>query len=231
VFQRLAVLLVTGMLLAAQSLAQDKRKEKPRVFPAGRGTLNAMTTSGAVSGWSANSASSGLKTSASGRSWLSGLSSTTVDAHDESMELAKDFGKYCPGVIITLTPRTADYVVALNRESKLKRWPMTNSQILVANRAGDMVQSGSTRSVSNAAKDACEAVLADWVQHGRLEVPTDSKPPTAAILSNDSATLTVSNSDPAPATDDQQRYIKVVNGNGTVTYIPECKQNSTGGCK
>jgi hypothetical protein len=43
-------------------------------------------------------------------------------------------------------------------------------------------------------------------------------------------TITISDSEPATP-DAQQRYIRIVNGNGSVMYIPECKQNSTGGCK
>jgi hypothetical protein len=220
---RLVILILATTVL---SFAQDKVKEKPRVFPAGKGTLNSMTTSTGVNGWTANARSGSGRTSASGHGWATGLFSTTIDAHDESMELAKDFGKNCPDVTITLSPRSADYMVALNRESTLKRWPMANNQILVANRIGDMVQSGATRSVSNAAKDACGAILADWAQHGKIELPTalvtPEVQPSALRITQDVA----ANESP----DSQKRYIRIVNSNGSVSFIPECKQTATGSC-
>lgn len=229
------MLLLAGMLLGDQSLAQDKSidnsganptganvmihsKEKPRVYPAGRGTLNAVSSSGGAAGWSAWNA------------WAASASSTTVDAHSETMELAKDFGKKCPGLLVTFDARKADYAAALNRESKLKRWPMTSSQILVMNRVGDMIKSDSTHSVSDAANEACKAILADWVQHGRLEASTSSAPATLLPAPFNEPSQGSASTKQTPD-DSQQRYIRVVNANGTVSYIPECKQTSTGSCE
>jgi hypothetical protein len=49
-------------------------------------------------------------------------------------------------------------------------------QIMVVNRAGDVVHTGATRSVASAAKDACAAITGDWREHGRLDVPPPAPP-------------------------------------------------------
>src|SRR5205823_630414 len=55
------------------------------------------------------------------------------------------------------------------RESKKNRGLLrTNSQIQVANKAGDVIGTNATRTVGNAAKDACNLILADWQAHGRI---------------------------------------------------------------
>jgi len=124
---------------------------KPRVFVAGRGTLN--TTTNAES---------------SGDHWFrQSHAATTNDAHDESMEVMKDLQKECPGVMMTLDQSKADYVVMLNRESKRKELGALkhNSQMLVANSAGDVLGANNTRTVNNASKNACSLILSDWEEH------------------------------------------------------------------
>jgi hypothetical protein len=69
----------------------------------------------------------------------------------------------------------------LNRESKKNRGLLrTNSQIEVANRLGDVLGTNATRTVGNAAKDACQLIVADWGQHGRLPSPDAAPAPAAA---------------------------------------------------
>jgi hypothetical protein len=75
------------------ALAQDK----PRVFVQGKGSQDVTTSAGR---WSSRS---------------------TIDSHDESMEVTKDLQKNCAGMIVTLTQPNADYTVILNRESKHNR--------------------------------------------------------------------------------------------------------------
>jgi hypothetical protein len=131
------------------ALAQDK----PRVFVQGKGSQDVTTSSGK---WSSRS---------------------TIDSHDESMEVTKDLQKNCAGAIVTLSQANADYTVILNRESKHNRGLLrTNSQIQVANRLGDILGTNATRTVGNASKDACQLILADWVQHGRMSVPDSPSP-------------------------------------------------------
>jgi hypothetical protein len=141
----LTMLVVTGTLATAQ--------DKPRVFVAGTGTQNVATNA-----------------SAGGNRWFrSGHSESTIDAHNESMEITKDLQKECPGVTVTLNQSSADYTLMLDRESKQKRGLLrTNNQIQVANRIGDVIDSHATRTVNNASRDACALILADWAQHGKL---------------------------------------------------------------
>jgi hypothetical protein len=111
-------------------------------------------------------------------------SRSTIDSHDEGMEVTKDLQKDCAGVIVTLNQPTADYTVILNRESKHNRGLLrTNSQIQVANRLGDILGANATRTVGNASKNACQLILTDWSQHGRLPVPdTPALAPVAAAV-------------------------------------------------
>src|SRR5438105_3540904 len=144
------LLLVLTLLLG--SWAQDK----PRVFVQGKGSEN-LVTSGSGGG---------------GRHWGAWGSNSTLDSHDESMEVTKDLQKDCSGVTVTLNQSNADYTVMLNRESKHNRGLLrTNSQIQVADRAGDILGTSATRTVGNASKDACTLIVSDWQAHGRLNVP------------------------------------------------------------
>src|SRR5260370_39235964 len=156
----LVVLFISGL-----ALAQDK----PRVFVQGKGSED-TTSSGSGGG---------------GRSWGAWGSKSTVDSHDESMEVTKDLQKNCSGVLVTLNQNNADYTVMLNRESRHNRGLLrSNSQIRVANRLEHVLGASATHTVGNPAKDACELVVADWTHHGRIATP---HPPAAA-------------SAPAPAT-------------------------------
>ena len=130
-----------------------KAQDKPRVFVQGKGSENVSST-GSGGG---------------GQHWAAWGSKSTIDAHDESMEVTKDLQKDCSGATITINQANADYIVMMNRESKKNRGLLrTNSQIQVANKAGDVIGTNATRTVGNAAKDACNLILADWQAHGRI---------------------------------------------------------------
>jgi hypothetical protein len=155
------MLILVFIGIAGLAIAQDK----PRVFVQGKGSQD-VTTSGAATG---------------GRHWGSWGSRSTVDSHDEGMEVAKDLQKDCSGVTITLNQSNADYIVMLNRESKHNRGLLrTNSQIQVANRLGDILGTNATRTVGNASKNACQLILADWNQHGRMAV--QDSPTSAPVV-------------------------------------------------
>ena len=146
------------LALALSATAQDK----PRVFVQGKGSED-IQSSGSGGG---------------GRHWGAWGSRTTVDSHDESMEVTKDLQKNCSGVIVTMNESNADYTVMLNRESKKNRGLLrTNNQVQVANKMGDVLGTNATHTVGNAAKDACQLILADWQAHGRMNAPE----PAAAI--------------------------------------------------
>jgi len=128
-------------------------QDKPRVFVQGKGSEN-VSSNGSAGG---------------GHHWAAWGSKSTIDSHDESMEVTKDMQKNCTGVIVTLNQSNADYIVILNRESKQNRGLLrSNSQVQVANKSGDILGTSATHTVGNAAKDACELVISDWQTHGRV---------------------------------------------------------------
>jgi len=137
-------------------------QDKPRVFVQGKGSEN-VSSNGSGGG---------------GKHWGTWGSKSTIDAHDESMEVTKDFQKNCSETTITINQANADYIIMMNRESKQNRGLLrTNSQIQVANRAGDVSGTNATRTVGNAAKDACALILAVWQAHGRINQDGASVPP------------------------------------------------------
>jgi hypothetical protein len=147
-------------LICVSSLAVGQ--DKPRVFVQGKGSED-VTSSGSGGG---------------GRHWGTWGANSTIDSHDEGMQVTKDLQKDCSGVLVTLNQSNADYTIMLNRESKHNRGLLrTNSQVQVANRQGDVLGTNATRTVGNASKDACQLILADWSQHGRV---ADAAPAAAA---------------------------------------------------
>lgn len=154
-------LAVAVLTLASFVSAQDK----PRVFVQGKGSQDVNTTG----------------ESGGGQHWGVFGSKSTIDSHDESMEITKDLQKNCAGVVVTLNQANADYTVLLNRESKKNRGLLrSNSQIEVANKAGDILGTNATHTVGNAAKDACTLVVADWATHEHSAAPPASAPVASA---------------------------------------------------
>ena len=154
--KRYSFLLVVALAVAANC------QDKPRVFVQGKGSEN-VSSNGSGGG---------------GHHWGAWGSKSTIDSHDESMEVTKDLQKNCSGVTVTINDSNADYIVMLNRESKQNRGLLrSNSQLQVANKAGDVLGAKATHTVGNAAKDACSLILADWQEHGRLNVPQQAAAP------------------------------------------------------
>jgi hypothetical protein len=140
------------LCLAAIALSANAQ-DKPRIFVQGKGSEN-VSSNGSGAG---------------GRHWGTWGSKSAIDSHDESMEVTKDLQKNCSGAIITIKADNADYVVMMNRESKQNRGLLrSNSQIQVSNKAGDVIGTNATHTVGNAAKDACNLILADWQAHGPM---------------------------------------------------------------
>jgi hypothetical protein len=139
-------------------------QDKPRVFVQGKGSQDV------------NSDGSG----GGGQHWAAWSSRSTIDSHDESMEVTKDLQKNCAGVIVSLNQANADYTVLMNRESKKNRGLLrSNSQIEIANKAGDILGTNATHTVGNAAKDACNLIIADWHTHAALPAANASTPGTS----------------------------------------------------
>jgi hypothetical protein len=154
--KRYSFLFVLALVVAANC------QDKPRVFVQGKGSQD-VNSKGAGTG---------------GSHWAAWGSKSTIDSHDESMEVTKDLQKNCSGVMVTINESNADYVVMLNRESKQNRGLLrSNSQIQIANKAGDVLGAKATHTVGNAAKDACNLIVADWQEHGPLNVPQQAAAP------------------------------------------------------
>jgi hypothetical protein len=159
-FAPLTIFVFACVLVAS---AQDK----PRVFVQGKGSED-VNSDGAGGG---------------GRHFAAWGSRSTIDSHDESMEVTKDMQKNCSGVIVTLNQANADYTVMLNRESKKNRGLLrSNSQVQVANKSGDILGTSATHTVGNAAKDACELITSDWQAHGPVKAASAAVPATGAAV-------------------------------------------------
>ena len=181
------------MAIALSANAQDK----PRVFVQGKGSENVSSNGSGVGG----------------HHWATWGSKSTIDAHDESMEVTKDLQKNCSGAIITINQANADYIVMMNRESKQNRGLLrSNSQIQVANKAGDVIGTNATHTVGNAAKDACNLIVSDWQAHGPMNVPQTSEAPAPqpatvqpAVQTSPSAQVVPAVATSAPAASPSER--------------------------
>lgn len=204
---RFTQLIILALVCTVFAGAQDK----PRVFVQGKGSQDV------------NSDGSG----AGGRHWAAWGSRSTIDSHDESMEVTKDLQKNCNSVTVTLNQSNADYTVLLNRESKKNRGLLrSNSQIEVANRAGDILGTNSTHTVGNAAKDTCELINSDWQKNGRLAAATpaitpaaQSQPVTPAVTPNGAvtaATPTTQNADAQKAAQQHQACLDLAKDNPSI---------------
>lgn len=83
--------------------------------------------------------------------------STRGGARPQTVEIIKTFGERCPQAIITMDRAKADYVVLFDREGG-KDLVRRDNKIAVFEKGGDVLHSGSTRSLGNAVKDACAAI-------------------------------------------------------------------------
>jgi hypothetical protein len=151
-----------GLLCLVAIALSANAQDKPRVFVQGKGSENVSSNGSGVGG----------------HHWATWGSKSTIDAHDETMEVTKDLQKNCSGAIITINQGNADYIVMMNRESKQNRGLLrSNSQIQVANKAGDVIGTNATHTVGNAAKDACNLIVSDWQAHGPLNVQQGAEAP------------------------------------------------------
>jgi hypothetical protein len=78
-------------------------------------------------------------------------------ARPQTVEIIKTFGQRCPLVTVTLDRTQADYIVLFDREGG-KGVALKRDKIAIFKKSGDVLYSGSTRSVGNAVQDACSAI-------------------------------------------------------------------------
>jgi hypothetical protein len=78
-------------------------------------------------------------------------------ASPQTVEVIKTFGQRCLGVIVTMDKTNADYVVLFDREGG-KGVAHRRDKIAVFRNNGDVLYSGSTRSLGSAVQDSCQAI-------------------------------------------------------------------------
>jgi len=134
---------VTLTLLCAISVAAiaQEEKQKPRVFISDSQS------------WEMAGGFAATKDAAAGH--------VHGGARPQTAEIIKTFGKKCPEVIVTMKQEKADYVVLMEHEGG-KPGLRKDNKFALFNGEGDAIESGSTRSIGSAVKDACEALLTDW---------------------------------------------------------------------
>jgi hypothetical protein len=88
-----------------------------------------------------------------GNSW----GAASGGARPQTAEIYKTFGASCPQVMMTNNRDRADYVVTLDHEGG-KGYLRKDNKVAVFSKDGDMLYSGSTRSLGNSVKDACQAL-------------------------------------------------------------------------
>ena len=76
----------------------------------------------------------------------------------EKIEIIKTFTQRCPELVVTMDRTKAQYVVLLDHEGG-KGYARKDNKIAVFKNNGDLVYTGSTRSLGNAVKDACVKML------------------------------------------------------------------------
>ncbi len=83
-------------------------------------------------------------------------------ARPQTAEIIKTFNQRCSDCTITMKKESADYIVLLDHEGG-KEFILRDNKVAVFNRDGDLIYSGSTRTLGNAVKDACAAISRDFM--------------------------------------------------------------------
>ena len=86
-----------------------------------------------------------------------GGGATVGGARPQTVEIMKTVGESCPKAMVTIKQENADYVLILEHEGG-KGIAKKDNKVALFNKDGDMVYSGSTRSLGNAVKDACKVI-------------------------------------------------------------------------
>ncbi len=86
---------------------------------------------------------------------------TSGGARPQTAEIMKTFAERCPSCTVTIKKENADYIVLLDHEGGKAVFLRDNKIAVFNNKSGDMIYSGSTRSLGNAITDACGAIAKD----------------------------------------------------------------------
>ncbi len=101
---------------------------------------------------------SGGFAAASNRNGGGGSGGFAGGARPQTVEVIKTFGERCPGATITMDKTQAQFIVLFDHEGG-KGYARKDNKLAVFRAGGDLLFSDSTRSLGNAAKDACEAIF------------------------------------------------------------------------
>ncbi len=89
-----------------------------------------------------------------------GVGEVSGGARPQTAEIVKTLHDRCPKLIVTRKEERADYILVLQHEGG--KFVRKDNKYAVFNADGDAIESGSTRSLGNAVKEACAAMVADW---------------------------------------------------------------------
>ncbi len=89
-----------------------------------------------------------------------GFGGSSGGARPQTVEIVKTFNDRCPKLTVTIRKESANYIVMLDHEGG-KGILRVDNKIAIFNSEGDVIYSGSTRSLGNAVKDSCEAIYKD----------------------------------------------------------------------
>ena len=96
-------------------------------------------------------------------------------ARPQTAEIIKTFNEKCPSCTVTANKDKADYAVILEHEGGKDPFSRDNKFALF-NRDGDVIKSGSTRSLGNAVKEACRVIMNDWREPSSRKETLATKP-------------------------------------------------------
>ena len=90
---------------------------------------------------------------------VNGVAGFQAGVRPINTEQVKSFNKACPAITITSNPERADYIVVWDTKTWAQTsWSGHQNEFAVYDKAGDLVGSGATHKISNAAKDICKIV-------------------------------------------------------------------------
>ncbi|TDI37072.1 MAG: hypothetical protein E2P02_23595 [Acidobacteria bacterium] len=96
-----------------------------------------------------------------------GVGEVSGGARPQTAEIVKTLHDRCPKLIVTRKEERADYILVLQHEGG--KFLRKDNKFAVFNADGDAIESGSTRSLGNAVKEACAAMVSDWAEVERSE--------------------------------------------------------------
>lgn len=118
---------------------------------------------GANEEWIARSRSTTLAPTSS---VASSSARTTVQTHSEYTDVTRELSDKCQGVVITNNPSDADYAVTVERYNAGHLLTQRNTFSIFRGRDGDLLLSGKTTWLKNAAADICKTVMQDSAANG-----------------------------------------------------------------